>query len=373
MLYRPYGKTGKEISAIGFGGMRFPEPEQIEKNAELVLYAHKQGITYFDTAPVYCLEKSEEIFGHAFKQIPRDSFYVSTKSFESDGDKLRASMEKSLGKLGVEKIDFFNIWGLKSVKEWEGRKKGGALDALFRARDEGLVGHVVFSTHMTHEEADSVFDEDIFEGVTLGYNAIQFPFREQVVESAGRHGIGVVTMNPLAGGLIPQHAERFNFIRSQDDPDVVSAALRFILSHPAVTCALVGFSSIKEIDQAVAAADSFKPLSPERREAIKKQIEENFEGLCTGCGYCLPCPEGLPIPRLMDAYNMRILQGPEDRHIVNRLKYQWGLTPDAAGTCVHCGACEKACTQHLPIMDRLDEIVESGRRVTEQEKQAAGS
>jgi len=261
-----------------------------------------------------------------------------------------------------------NVWGLKSAEGWAERKKGGALDALRKARDKGLVEHIVFSTHMTREQAESVFDENVFEGVTLGYNAIQFPFREQVVDSAGRHGIGVVTMNPLAGGLIPQHAERFDFIRSADDPDVVSAGLRFILSHPAVTSALVGFASTEEIDQAVAAVENFTPLSAEHREAMKAQIAEKFEGLCTGCGYCVPCPEGLQIPRLMDAYNMRILQGPKPEHIANRLKWHWGLTPADAEGCTACGACEKACTQSLPIIERLKEVVEAGCEIAAQEK-----
>ncbi len=363
MIYRTYGQTGKKISAVGFGGMRFPEPNDIEKSAELLLYAHEKGITYFDTAPMYCEDKSEEIFGHAFKQMSRDSFRVSTKCMDADGEEFRLSLERSLKRLGVDKIDFMNLWYLNSAEEWEARKKGGAVDALLKARDEGLVEHVVFSTHMMHEEVESVFDEEIFEGVTLGYNAINFPFREQVVESAGRRGLGVVTMNPLAGGLIPQHAARFDFIRSADDSTVVSAALRFILSHPAVTCALVGFASKAEIDQAVAAVENFAPLSPEHREAMKAQIGEKFEGLCTGCGYCMPCPQGLQIPRLMDAYNMRILQGPKPEHIANRLKLDWGLTPADAEGCTACGACEKACTQHLPIIERLEEIVAAGREI----------
>ncbi len=368
MIYRDYGQTGKKISAIGFGGMRFPEPDDIEKSAELLLYAHEKGINYFDTAPFYSLDKSEDIFGHAFRQMPRESFRVSTKCMEADGEELRRSLERSLKRLGVEKIDFFNIWSLLTKEQWAERKKGGALDALLKARDEGLVEHVVFSTHMTREEAESVFEEDVFEGVTLGYNAINFPLREQVVDSAGRHGLGVITMNPLAGGMIPQHAERFDFIRSEDDPNVVSAALRFILSNPAVTCALVGFSSKEEIDQAVAVAENFVPLSAERREALKKQIGEKFDGLCTGCGYCLPCPEGLQIPRLMDVYNVRILQGSDPELIDSRLKYHWGLTPADAEGCTACGACEKACTQHLPIIERLKEIADAGKELAAQEK-----
>jgi len=336
--------------------MRFSKEDEIEKSAEVVLHAHAQGITYFDTAPGYCADKSEDIYGHALKQLPRNSFYISTKCGQPDANVFRSSLERSLERLGVEHIDFFHVWGLQTAGKWEAFKKEGAFDELLKARDEGLVGHVVFSTHMTHEEADSVFEEGVFEGVTLGYNVINFPFREHVLESAGRHGLGVVTMNPLGGGLIPRHAKLFDFIRSEDDPYVVSAALRFILSHPAVTAALVGFSCEKEVDEAVAAVKRFKPLSTEHREALKKRVANNFEGLCTGCGYCLPCPEGLPIPRLMETYNQWILQEAKGKDMFYHLKYYWGLTPEDAARCVACGACEKACTQHLPIIERLKEI-----------------
>ena len=368
MIYRSYGQTGKQVSAIGFGGMRFPLSEPVEKNAELVLYGHEKGITYFDTAPIYCDDKSEDIFGTALRQIKPGTYCVSTKCGSPDGKELRATLERSLERLGLDRIHFYNIWCIKSADDWEHRKKGGAVDALLKARDEGLVEHVVCSTHMTRDEASAVFDEEIFEGVTLGYNAVNFPFREQVVADAARHRMGVVAMNPLNGGLIPQHAQRFDFIRSENDPDVVHAALRFILTNPAVTSALVGFNSKKEIDQAVLAAEKSHPLPAGRRDEIKKRITDGFEGLCTGCGYCLPCPQGLPIPRLMDAYNMRILNGPEAANITNRLKWHWGLSPAIAGDCTGCGQCEQACTQHLPIIERLAEITDAEQQMAAKEK-----
>lgn len=360
MIYRTYGKTEKKVSAIGFGGMRFPEPQNIEKSVELVLYAHAKGITYFDTAPYYCQDKSQEIMGHAFKQMSRDSFVVSTKCNETSAEKLRVSLETSLEKLGVDQIDYFNAWGLNSAEKWRQIQEQGALDEMIKAREEGLIKNVVFSTHMTRTEAEDVFDKNIFAGVTLGYNAINFPFREQVVESAGHRGLGVVVMNPLSGGLIPQHAERFDFIRTDDDPDVVHAGLRFVLSNPAVTVALVGFSSQKEVDDAVSVTERFVPHDAPHREAIQKQITEKFEGLCTGCGYCLPCPQGISVPRMMDAYNMRILEGPKPEHIVNRLRNHWSIGAEEAEKCTQCGACEKKCTQHLPIISRLEDVVTAG-------------
>ena len=360
MIYRPYGSTGKNVSAIGFGGMRFAEPENIQKNADLVLRAYEKGVTYFDTAPYYCDDKSEEITGAALRQMKPGSFYVSTKCGSPNGEELRTSLERSLERLGVDRIDFYNIWCIKSAADWENRKQGGAVDALLKAREEGLVDHVVCSTHMMRDEATAMLDEEIFEGVTLGYNAVNFPFREQIVNEAARHRLGVVTMNPLNGGLIPQNAERFDFIRSENDPDVVHAALRFILSNPAISCALVGFTTADQVDQAIHAADVFQPLASARYEEIKAQITAHFDGLCTGYGYCLPCPQGLQIPRLMDAYNMRILQGPEPEQITNRLKWHWSMSSEAAADCISCGQCEQTCTQHLPIMERLQEILAAG-------------
>lgn len=83
MIYKEYGKTGKKVSAVGFGGMRFDISKSKEENAELLRYANSRGINYFDTAPYYCKDQSEDIFGIAFKNMPND-FYVSTKGTPKD-------------------------------------------------------------------------------------------------------------------------------------------------------------------------------------------------------------------------------------------------------------------------------------------------
>jgi uncharacterized protein len=355
MWKKPYGKTGKEVSVVSFGGMRFENPKDIDASAETVLYAHSKGINYFDTAPYYCDDKSEEIVGHAIKQMPRDSFYVSTKCGEAEGDKLRASLERSLKRLNVDCIDFFHIWCLLFPNQLPERIAKGAVPALLKAKEEGLVKHVVVSTHLPGEEIAKVLDTGHFEGMTIGYNALNFPFRAKGLEAAAKHNVGVVTMNPLGGGLIPRNAQRFSFLKGPQDADVVQAALRFNISQPAITSALVGFANRKEVDQAVAAVENFKAYPAEHIERVKSHIAASFEGFCTGCGYCLPCPADVEIPKLMDAYNSRILEG-KDEAITNRLKWHWGIGADTAAKCLQCGECEGACTQHLPIRERLDAI-----------------
>ncbi len=356
MRYRTFGKTGKEVSVISFGGMRFPDAQNLEKSSDLLLYAHSLGINYFDTAPVYCGDRSEDIFGHALSQLPRESYTVSTKGSRAKGDDLRKTLERSLTRLKVEQIDFFYIWHLMNPEDWEKRKQQGAVEAALQAKEEGLIGHLLCSSHMEGEGLAKVLDEEIFEGVLLGYNAINFPYRQAAVEHAGKQGIGVVTMNPLGGGLIPQNPERFAFLKTETATDVVSAALQFNLSQPAVTTALVGFSNPQEIDQAVAATDNFIPYSEKQQQELQKNIELSFDGVCTGCGYCLPCPVGIPIPKYLDSYNQLILTDGNRQAVLDRYRFHWNITPQQAKECIACGECETRCTQHLPIIQRLAEL-----------------
>lgn len=358
MWCKPYGKTGKDVSVIGFGGMRFANPDDIDAAAEVVVHAYNKGVNYFDTAPLYCNEKSEEIFGAAFKQMKPGTFYCSTKCMAADGDEFRASLERSLERMGLDRLTFMHIWCLVKPEQWHERKAGGAVEALLKAKAEGLVEHAVVSSHLPGEKLSAVLAEGFFEGVTLGYCAINFPFREHAIKTAGRLGMGVVTMNPLGGGLIPQCADRFDFIRGEGDESVVAAALRFNVSQPEINTALVGFTTKQHVDEACAAVDDFTPYSAEHVQTMRNRIVTEFNGFCTGCGYCLPCPKGVNIPAIMDAYNHRILKGDDPKHAVNRLKWHWNLDPADAAECVACGMCENRCTQHLPIARRMEEIAE---------------
>ncbi len=355
MQYRTYGQTGKQVSVIGFGGMRFEDPKDTKQAVELVHYAYERGVNYFDTAPAYCNDLSESLMGEAFRDMDRDSFFVSTKSGAPQGDALRRDLEKSLERMGIEKIDFFHIWGVLSLEAWEQRKRGGAVAAALKAREEGLVEHVVFSTHMPGEEMLSVFEEHVMEGVTLGYNAINFPLRKRGLQGAAAAGLGVVTMNPLGGGLIPQFEEKFQFIKKDPADTIVQAALRFNLSHAEITSCLVGFKNREEVDAALKALDQFEPYGGEEVKRMEQEIEDAFDGLCTGCQYCMPCPAGLMIPQLMDGYNHMMLYH-DEQQVINRMHWHWWLKPETAAACTECGECEDKCTQHLPIIERMKEM-----------------
>ncbi|MHC4562224.1 MAG: aldo/keto reductase [Planctomycetota bacterium] len=362
MLTRKYGRTDMDFSLVSFGGMRFDNPEDIDANADIVMHAYNKGITYYDTAPGYCHQLSEVIIGKAVAQMGREKVYVGTKCSVADGDEMRASIEQSLERMGLDYFDVFYVWWVTSEEVWRQRVDGGAVAAAMKAKEEGLIRNVAISSHLPGDQLTGVINEVDFDGVLLGYCALNFPYRESAVAAAGAKQMGVLTMNPLGGGLIPQNAERLDFIRDADDPSVVSAALRFNLSNPNITSALVGFTTKDHIDQACAAVENFKPHSDEHLTATREQILESFDGMCTGCGYCLPCPKGVEIPQFMDAYNLKIL-GANDTAIAGRLQYHWTISPDNAKECTQCGECQTKCTQHIPICERLDEVIDIAERV----------
>ncbi|MDA3732530.1 aldo/keto reductase [Niameybacter massiliensis] len=363
MIYKPYGKTGKMVSAIGFGGMRFRDDCSIEEGAEIVRYANELGINYFDTAPNYCQDRSEIIFGEAFKAMPKD-FYVSTKSSigsDPTADDVRRRLETSLKRMGLEKINFYNMWCILTYKQYKRViAKDGPYWGALKAKEEGLIEHLVFSTHASGEEIRMMVEDGLFEGVTLGYNAVNFPYRQEGIEAAYKHGLGVVTMNPLGGGLIPQNQDYFSFLKQDVSESTIQAALRFNAAHESISVVLSGMGSKEEVKHNIEAMQKVEVFGKDQIDAIKGQLREEMNGFCTTCQYCKHCPKGINIPVYMEIYNSYILKGLDEA----RAKYQdnknWGVIKSdmpGAKDCIKCGKCEKLCTQKLDIINRLEWIV----------------
>ena len=150
MLYKDYGTTGKQLSVIGCGGMRLPNHQNHAEGIAILHAARQAGITYFDTAPYYCDDQSEDIFGEALRSMPPSPLplYTSSKCQQAHGSEFRRGLEKSLSRLGVPQITFFHIWCVMDPADWKSRIQGGALAAALQAKEEGLIGHVCVSTHM---------------------------------------------------------------------------------------------------------------------------------------------------------------------------------------------------------------------------------
>ena len=357
MIYRSHGKTGKELSIVGFGGMRFAEIDNRDRCVEMMLEAAKLGINYFDTAPAYFGTKSEEVFGEGFNELKRHKlpFYSSTKTFKASEKEIRTEIEHQLKRLNLDSIDFYHVWCITNLENWRQRKKQGVVEAFIKLKEEGLVHHLCVSSHLIGDQIKELLEEDLFEAVLFGYSAYNFSIRQIAFETITARDLGCVVMNPLGGGIIPENPETFAFIKTKEQQSVVEAALHFLFAHEKISTALVGFSTLSEIRTAVRAVDGYSDFPDSEMKRIKAAHSDAFQDLCTGCQYCDLCPEGIPVPKLMDAYNHKLLYGKNEK-LVERLKWHWDLPPQEAAACVECGKCEEACTQHLPIMERLKEI-----------------
>ncbi|MDF2542830.1 MAG: hypothetical protein K0S47_2548 [Herbinix sp.] len=361
MYYKQYGDTDMKVSAIGMGCMRYNDEDvkagNLEKCAEVALYAHEKGINYFDTAPFYCDDKSEEITGIALSQLPRDSYYVSSKmNMGTVGGKATKEayferLHKTLSRLKVDYLDFYHLWCLLDLNSYE-RQRDALYGFFEEAKSQGLIRNIVFSSHMQGNELEKVVESDLFKGMLIGYNALNYRFRQTGIEAAYNKGMGVVVMNPLGGGLIPNNPETFRYLAEGTDLTVPQAALNFVASHKEITITLAGCTTKQHVDDACKAVENLveKPASVIYNEYENKGVALN--NLCTGCSYCKSCPVDIDIPKYMDAYNEKIL----GNNLMDRLKWHWGIPSSKAAECIACGQCESLCTQHLPIIERLKEV-----------------
>ena len=364
MVYKEFGRTGKMVSAIGVGGMRF-KPDEYKKDikicSEIILRAHEKGVTYFDTGPGYCDDYSEAIMGEAFKQMKYGEFYISTKCglwHAKDADGTRRMIEKSIKKLNVPKITFYNMWCILKMDDYRKMTaKGGMYEGMLKAKEEGLIEHICCTVHLNGEETAIIADEGLVEGITLGYNAINFAYRRAGVTACHKNNKAVVAMNPLGGGIIPQHPDYFKFLAENSTDSIVVSALKFLVAHKEITVALLGASSIDELNEALLATDNLPVVDEAYLNDLSEKLKKDLDTLCTCCSYCDHCPEGLPVPKLIEAYNEKILWGGDDmKKVLNRLSYHWDTSPKLAKKCTGCGKCEKLCTQKLPIIERLKKI-----------------
>lgn len=364
MIYKPFGKTGKMVSALGMGVSRFlPQQyctqEGMERCAQVIVKAYESGINFFDVAPTYCGWHAEEMLGMAFKQMQGD-YYVTTKSSSTQdptADALRRRLEQSLKKLGLEKITFYNMWGILDYDQYNDViKPGGPYEGALKAKEEGLIEHIGFSAHCSGAEIERILEDGLFEGMTIGYNAINFKYREQGMEAAKKKGIGVSVMNPLYGGVMLCNAERFDFIRSEENQSLAQAALLFAASNDAVSVVLSGMTTEKEILENTAAFTDGHFFTEEKIHSIKEKIVSDFDSLCTGCNYCAGCSQHIQVNQLMLAYNQYILTGRCVQELRHYMYDVWRYMEEARFDCKKCGFCERKCTQHLPIIKRIEEI-----------------
>lgn len=358
MQYRPYGKTGVMVSALGYGAMRLPSDD--EEAVACMVRGLELGINYIDTAHGYNDGWSEKMVGRAAKQFGRDRVYLATKNPMHDETKegwLRR-LEESLSRLDTDYVDFYKVIHGLGWDSWlKFSQPGGQFEALQECMDQKIVRYPVFSCHDSPENLIKLIDLGVFAGFLIQYNLLDRHY-EEAIAHAYQCGLGVEVMGPVGGGRLGMASERLTgAIGASTTAEV---ALRFVLANPNVAVAFSGMSDMQQVVENCATASREEPLSAAEIAAIQEMLVENrklAELYCTGCEYCQPCPNKVGISQAFSAMNMHRVWGLTDhaRGMYRHLgpEHREGLL--AADACVECGECETKCPQKIPIIQQLKE------------------
>lgn len=368
MQYRKFGNTGVKISALGFGAMRLPEIEEngtfrIDEDQALaaITRAFELGVNYIDTAYGYCHGNSEIVVGKALKGW-RDKVYLSTKlpvwMVKAKAD-YRRLLEEQLRKLDVDYIDFYHFHALNQERFDNVVLKYDLLDEAQKAKEEGLIRHVSFSFHDDPEVLKRLVDVGIFSSLLCQYNLLDRA-NEEAIAYAHSKGMGVVIMGPVAGGRLAASSKNIQQLLEGQAVSTPELALRFVLANSHVSCALSGMSSVQMVEENVRTASLETHLTDDELQRIKMALKENerlAELYCTGCDYCMPCPNEVNIPLNFRLMNYHRVYGLTEyaRGEYSKIGSTEQLKGRKAEECIECGICEEKCPQKIAIREQLKE------------------
>ena len=328
MQYRTLGKTGLNISRLGFGGIPIQRIDA-EGTRVLIHQLKDAGVNYIDTARSYTT--SEEYLGYALEGI-REHFVLATKSTSRTRDAMAADIRISLKNLRTNYIDLYQVHNPSPEQLEQVVAPGGALEALLEAKAAKKVGHLGVTAHSL-ETFRMALEMDWVETIMFPYNIVESQGTE-LIHACGEKGIGFVCMKPLAGGAIEDAA----------------LALRYICANEDVSVVIPGMAAPRELEQNFAAVSDTSPVTAEEQakfQAVRDALGTQF---CRRCNYCQPCTVGISIS------NVFLFQGYLRRYgLADWAKGRYHALEKKASDCVECGACEGRCPYNLPIREMLKE------------------
>jgi predicted aldo/keto reductase-like oxidoreductase len=373
--YRRFGQLDFQVSALGFGTMRLPylpneagdcsdvdEPQA----TEMVHHAIDCGVNYVDTAYPYHEGNSERFLGRALMGGYRGRVKLATKlpcwlvETPGDFDKL---LDEQLEKLQTDHIDFYLLHALWRER-WDKMQKMDVFAWAEKARADGRIGHLGFSFHGTLPLFKEVIDTYDWAMCQIQYNLLNEDVQvgTEGLEYAAEKGVAVAIMEPLMGGALADPPDAAKAVWDAAGANLVDVALRWLWNKPQVSVVLSGMSAPEQVRQNLESAEEsgVGALSPEELDLVAR-VQEAYKGLesipCTKCAYCMPCPNGVNIPRNFELYNQAAVYGNAS---LSKALYNGHMPKDErADACIACGECEEQCPQQIEISDWMGRVHET--------------
>ena len=369
MQYRN-DRYGNKLSILGYGCMRFSQKLgriDLAKAEKEIMAAYRGGVNYYDTAYIY--PGSEAALGKILeKNNIRDKVNIATKlphyMMKKPGD-MEKYFSEELKRLRTDHVDYYLMHMLTDVRTWERLQGLGILDWLREKKESGAIGEVGFSYHGNSDAFCQLLDAYDWDFCQIQYNYMDEHSQagRTGLKYAAKKGIPVIIMEPLRGGrlinnLPPRARKLFSIYPEKKSP--AEWAFLWLWDQPEVTCVLSGMNSMDMVQENVAAASGAEPLGKRDRVLLKKvaqAINAKMKVPCTGCRYCMPCPQHVDIPGTFAAYNRKYTDGTFTALTEYAMCTLMRKDTTSASKCIQCGKCEKHCPQSIPIRQVLQNAV----------------
>jgi len=342
METRRLGRTEMQVSRIGFGGMTIPKVG-VKQALATINRAIDLGVNFIDTARVYGQGDSERKIGRVMEDR-RDKVYLSSRTPDTTYDGIRTAIDESLEALRTDYIDLYEAHDVSNSARYEPlMRNGGGLQALQDAKEEGKIRHIGFTSH-NWDLIRKMIRSDQFEAGLITYNLANREAEEQVVGLAEEHDVGLFIMKVFGNASLFELAPP-----DEDRKPTVEECLRFALSNQRLPLILTGVKSPEEIEQNVGIANNYQPLSAAEQRDLRDFGDRLGRGYCYGCEYCLPCPQRIDIPailQLLDHQERISWELPQG-------KKSYSEFDATIEDCIDCEQCEERCPQNLPVRERL--------------------
>ena len=369
MQYRK-DKYGVPLSVLGFGCMRFARSGgaiDMAKAEKQILAAYNAGVNYYDTAYIY--PGSESALGEILQRNSlRDKVFVATKLPQymiHRAASIDRYFEEQCKRLRTDYIDYYLMHMLTDFDQWEKLKSLGIKEWIDTKKESGAIRNIGFSYHGNTDQFLRILNDYPWDFCQIQYNYMDETSQAGVagLQAAAAKGIPVVIMEPLRGGKLvnslPADARKA-IEASPRGWDPAGWGLRWLYNQPEVTVVLSGMNSDEMVAENIRTASEALPGSFTQEdfaliEEIRSQIRKTEKVGCTGCRYCMPCPQGVDIPGAFRCYNAMYAESRRSG------RWQYAQTvvmtrePAFASQCIECGKCEKHCPQSIPIREKLKE------------------
>ena len=373
MKYRKFEVADMDVSLLGFGVMRMPllkdgSSKLDEKESiRMIRYAIDHGVNYIDTAYVYHEKQSESLVGKALANGYRERVLLATKMsfWAMEGpDEIEPIFNEQLANLRTDYVDMYLLHDVRG-SNWETVKEWKALEFMVKQRDADRIRFLGFSFHgESTDEFKMILDEFPWDFCQLQINFMDKDIQAGVkgFEYAISKGVPIIVMEPLKGGKLtetmpPTVKEYWSKLGSDRTP--AEWALRWVANLPGILTILSGMNTIEQVEENIRVlSDADMGMLSYRELDIIEKAAEEYRKLtaypCTACGYCMPCPSGIHIPIVLNHRNSCNHYGKSPD-----LQFEFNVFVSVKpSACIACGKCEKACPQHLNIIQAMRETAE---------------